>query len=867
MVCPGLEPNKGLRVEAAGERGQKRDTNEVHLSTNIANHLVISELYYNPEDESNSEFIELYNPTGNSVDISDWSFSDDGGSSWIVFGEDTDTQNNMVVPSKGFLLLVDGGWSSNRDDSSWPDGDVIDEISLSNSGGTVKIKNSAGSEVDSVSYPGDYENGQSVERKAISTSTAETMRGSDADKGNGYDTDNFANDFVGPLPALPQNTSSNTESYESSANQLPIADPGGPYQCEKGETIQLDGSNSKDPDGNIVSYKWEFSGDGNYDDDSGSTASFTCNSPGTRTVALEVKDNDGATSNESTEVSVIGELEVTMSDQSVPARQTSEVTITASYPVEGTPISFSTERGNLSNSTAKIGTDGKAQVTLTAPNSTGVSIVRVSAESQVVAKTVVFEKPDGPEAVNLKTVVFPEGQNKITIDSKENIGLLAEATRADGSLQERVALSLVEYSSNPTGEGTIDAGSGGFIKVHSDQPSALKEIILEVYLNPWPDNEPIIKYWDSTDSNWINCDSYIPNKDSGFLEVTINSSTQPAVSNLSRLLLVSGSVTSSETGKTKEIRITEPGWHMVAMPLNPTNSSPRSVFGEIDPSKINHWDPGKNNGKGGYKTPDDGYKLQDHKGNWVHLKESQIPRSLTITGKQVSRGPIRLVEPGWHQIGVPKSYSPSDLGIKQGGDGKVIPVSQAIEEAELISRFIWEWKTEKGSYYAYEIGANQKSFATTVAYWVFTKQPNVHLVFPFNSPPSPPDNTEMGRDGGTSLTSIDAMSENIPTPPPPPEIEDGDGFQVMAVPNPVIGGGRVKFKTEGSGISTVKVKVYTPAGKLIYNSGTERGNSCTWQMTDSSGRKISSGLYVYSIIAHKSEYNTIRKAGKLLILN
>ena len=743
IISPRFGINKGVSVNAAGQSGRKESTDGVHLNTNIANHLVISELYYNPEDESNSEFIEFYNPTESAVDISDWSFSDDGGSSWVVFGEDTDTQNDMVIPSKGFLLLVDGGWSSNKDDSSWPTGDVIDEISLSNSGGTVKIKNSAGDEVDSVSYAGDYENGQSVERKAMSSSTTKTMRGSDADKGNGYDTDNFSNDFVGPLPALPQNTASSTESYESSSNQSPTADPGGPYQCDKGETIQLDGSGSKDPDGNIVSYKWEFSGDGNYDDDSGSTASFTCDSPGTKTVSLKVKDDDGATSNESTEISVIGDLEVAVSDRSVPAGGTSEVTITASYPVEGTSISFSTDHGNLSKSTAKTGADGKAKVSLTAPDSPGVSIVRVSAESQVVAKAVLFEKSGGPEAINLRTAVIPVSRNKITIDSKENMGVAVEAIKAEGSFQEPVALSLVEYSSNPTPETAIDASSGGFINVHSDQPSALKEIVLDAYLNPWPENESAVKYWDSTGSSWVTCDSYIPNKEDGFLRVTINSNTRPAISDLKRLVLAAGSVTSSESGETKEIRLNEPGWHMVAMPLNPTNNSPKSVFDDIDPARINHWDPGKNNGEGGYKTADDGYTLQAHKGNWVHLKESQLPRSFTITGKQVKRGPIRLTEPGWHQIGIPKNYSPCELGIKQGKSGKVVTMMQALTESKLISKFIWEWNTDKDCYYAYEICANEKSFNTTAGHWIFTKKPSVHLVFPFNSPPTPPDNSGM----------------------------------------------------------------------------------------------------------------------------
>ena len=41
-------------------------------------------------------------------------------------------------------------------------------------------------------------------------------------------------------------------------NQLPDADPNGPYVGEEGETILFDGSGSSDPDGSITSYEWSY---------------------------------------------------------------------------------------------------------------------------------------------------------------------------------------------------------------------------------------------------------------------------------------------------------------------------------------------------------------------------------------------------------------------------------------------------------------------------------------------------------------------------------------------------------------------------------------------------------------------------------
>ncbi len=47
-------------------------------------------------------------------------------------------------------------------------------------------------------------------------------------------------------------------------NYPPVADAGGPYDAEVGEKIRFDASESYDPDGSIVWYKWDFEDDGVY---------------------------------------------------------------------------------------------------------------------------------------------------------------------------------------------------------------------------------------------------------------------------------------------------------------------------------------------------------------------------------------------------------------------------------------------------------------------------------------------------------------------------------------------------------------------------------------------------------------------------
>jgi hypothetical protein len=90
-------------------------------------------------------------------------------------------------------------------------------------------------------------------------------------------------------------------------NQPPIADAGGPYSGVVNNPITFDGSNSYDTDGNIIGYRWDWTNDGTWDTIwlSYPTKAHTYSSSGTYTVALEIKDDDGATSEDTASVTVI----------------------------------------------------------------------------------------------------------------------------------------------------------------------------------------------------------------------------------------------------------------------------------------------------------------------------------------------------------------------------------------------------------------------------------------------------------------------------------------------------------------------------------------------------------------------------------
>ncbi len=80
-------------------------------------------------------------------------------------------------------------------------------------------------------------------------------------------------------------------------NMPPVADAGGPYLGVPGDTIMFDGSGSSDPDGDNLSYQWDF-GDGTTG--TGVTPSHVYTSEGQFEVTLTVTDSHEASSTNTT---------------------------------------------------------------------------------------------------------------------------------------------------------------------------------------------------------------------------------------------------------------------------------------------------------------------------------------------------------------------------------------------------------------------------------------------------------------------------------------------------------------------------------------------------------------------------------------
>jgi PKD repeat protein len=91
------------------------------------------------------------------------------------------------------------------------------------------------------------------------------------------------------------------------ANQPPVANPGGPYTGVRGQAVTFNGAGSSDPDGDPLTYAWDF-GDGTQG--TGVAPTHTYSTLGTFTVTLVVSDGHVASAPATTTVTITNALPV-----------------------------------------------------------------------------------------------------------------------------------------------------------------------------------------------------------------------------------------------------------------------------------------------------------------------------------------------------------------------------------------------------------------------------------------------------------------------------------------------------------------------------------------------------------------------------
>lgn len=185
----------------------------------VGTHVVISEVYGGGGNSGSSyknDYIELYNPTDSSISLSGWS---------IQYASSTGTFSSITnltgsIGSHQYYLIKEASGGGGTVDL--PTADITGTINLSASSGKVALANvtsavtgsSSSNVVDFVGF-GSANDSETTPVGTLSATTSierkDNNGGSVQDQGNGWDTNNNANDFVITSSLAPQNSSSTAE--------------------------------------------------------------------------------------------------------------------------------------------------------------------------------------------------------------------------------------------------------------------------------------------------------------------------------------------------------------------------------------------------------------------------------------------------------------------------------------------------------------------------------------------------------------------------------------------------------------------------------------------------------------------------------
>ena len=218
-------------TDIAGNTGQATASN-----INIPTTVYISEIATSINNNGWGEFIELYNASASSVDISNWviQYATYNSQNWST--KITIPTGTTIAPHSYYLVTSRKFYDTGVCPST-PLDFCQSIIGLPDSGGHLRLYTGK-KEIDKIGwgnalYPEStaaptLKNNQSLERKAFGTSLLETMisDGKDSSHGNSWDSDNNNQDFIKRFTIDPQSSASSpeipdTSNYEGEAANGP----------------------------------------------------------------------------------------------------------------------------------------------------------------------------------------------------------------------------------------------------------------------------------------------------------------------------------------------------------------------------------------------------------------------------------------------------------------------------------------------------------------------------------------------------------------------------------------------------------------------------------------------------------------------
>lgn len=160
---PVLEQNININNDILVQA--QNNSQNISISESIITRILISEIMAGIDGNSSYEFVELFNPTANSIDLTGWSVkkkSSSGSESTLVSA--SRFEGKTISANKYFLLANEGGYDGQISaDVFWPK-----SYALAYADNTIVIYNSNNELVESVNWT-EILKGQSIERESFDT--------------------------------------------------------------------------------------------------------------------------------------------------------------------------------------------------------------------------------------------------------------------------------------------------------------------------------------------------------------------------------------------------------------------------------------------------------------------------------------------------------------------------------------------------------------------------------------------------------------------------------------------------------------------------------------------------------------------------
>ena len=202
-------------------------------------HPVINEVYYDVASSKGgrtlNEWVEIYNPTGSSVDISGWRICDNAGC-------DTLPNGTPVLPPHGFAVISDSPttwttyWNMPPAAILIPLNNAIGSNGLSNSGDSVILKDASNTILDAISYGNDTSIlNPSIPLTKKGFSIARIIKGFDNDTARDFIVNIAPNPGTNPSEGGVEKISIYEDGFEMAPSVVPSSvEPVGPLLNEPG---------------------------------------------------------------------------------------------------------------------------------------------------------------------------------------------------------------------------------------------------------------------------------------------------------------------------------------------------------------------------------------------------------------------------------------------------------------------------------------------------------------------------------------------------------------------------------------------------------------------------------------------------------